>query len=79
MRKYIELKIEANESDLADFVKICGAIQYLGAVGASRELRIKVDGDGSASFNFYIDGQKIPYTELDTGHLPDYFNFYLGE
>jgi len=77
MKKYIDMRIEADDTDLQDFVTICGAIQYLGAVGASRELRVKVDGDGSARFNFYIEGQKIPHTKLDIGHLP--IKFYLGE
>lgn len=80
MKKYIDLRVEANETDLADFVKICGVIQYLGAIGASREVRIKVDGDGSARFSFSIDGQKIPHTEVETGYYgKDFFNFYLGE
>lgn len=78
MRKYIDLRVEANETDLEEFVRVCGAIQYLSAVGANREVRLQVDGDGSADFVFYIDGQKISYTELDTGKK-DVFKFYLGE
>lgn len=80
MRKYIDLRVEANETDLADFVKIMGVIQYLCAIGASREVRIKVDGDGSADFTFHVNGEKIPHTEVETGYRgKEFFNFYLGE
>jgi hypothetical protein len=78
MRKFIDLRVEANETDLMDFVKMCGIVQYLGAVGASREIRLKIDGDGSARFNFYIEGQKIPDTKVDTGHQ-DIFKVFIGE
>lgn len=80
MKKYIDMRVEANETDLIEFVRICGVIQFLGNIGASRQLEIYVDGDGSARFTFYMNEEKIPSTVVDTGGDKNkFFKFYLGE
>ena len=78
MKSYIDIRVMANSSDLRDFLEVLGAIQYLSAVGANRVIHLRVDGDGSADFEFHINGKRMPYTKLDTGHK-DIFKFYLGE
>lgn len=60
-RKYIDIRVEASdEKDLAEFIRMCGFIQYLGNLGSSREFKAFVDGDGAARFKFYVKGKKIP-------------------
>lgn len=74
------MRVEANETDLIEFVRVCGVIQFLGNIGASRTLELYVDGDGSARFSFYMNGEKIPSTVIDTGENKNkFFKFYLGE
>ncbi|MBW3545392.1 MAG: hypothetical protein KY428_07310 [Bacteroidetes bacterium] len=63
-KKYIDIRVEGNEDNLKEFIKMCGMFQYLGGIGSSREMTIFVDGDGSARFNFEIAGNKIPAEKL---------------
>lgn len=76
MRKCVDIRVEADETDLAEFVKVCGAIQYLGNIGAHRDILLSVDGDGSARFKFSIDGRPIPIWGVSRTEVT---KFYLGE
>lgn len=52
-RSYIEVKVTApDDTDLAAFIQLCKTIEHLGSVGASRDIRVPVDGDGSARLRF---------------------------
>lgn len=64
---YIEARVTArNDGDLARFIQLCKTIEHLGQVGASRDIRVPVDGDGSADLRF-------DFGDTDTGQveLPD--------
>lgn len=76
--KYIELKVVASVPDLADLLVLLGVIQHLGEIGASRVIPLHVDGDGSARFTFYMNGEKINSIKVDASkkELPD---IWLGE
>lgn len=76
--QYIDIRIYADKLDLEEFLEFCGAVQYLGEVGAHRELQLSIDGDGSARFKFFIGDEQLPSTKLDTGHK-DVFKFFIGE
>ena len=65
-RHHIDVRVSArNEGDLADFIQLCKTVQLLGRVGASRDIRVAVDGDGSADLLFdfgetVVDGVETP-------------------
>lgn len=52
-RSYVEVRVTArNDGELAAFIQLCKTIQHLGGVGASRDIRVAVDGDGSGQMWF---------------------------
>jgi hypothetical protein len=53
-RKFVDIRVEGSESELIEFLKLCSVIEYLGQVGASRTIRLGVDGDGSARLKFVV-------------------------
>lgn len=83
--KYIDIRVTAQtDDDLVSFLQLLSAIQHLGVIGSSEELKVIVDGDGSGSPSFdIIENNK-------TKTLPNPVNrewfedeklrkFYLGE
>lgn len=48
------LEVIGGQSELIEFLKVCGAIQWCGNVGASRDLPVSVDGDGSGQLRFRL-------------------------
>lgn len=74
----LDLSIIANETDLQEFVKLCGLIQFLGQVGSSREVRLFIDGDGSARFKFTVNDELIPSSPINLSN-PEPTKIYLGE
>lgn len=62
MKKYIELKVTGNETELMEFITLCKQIEYLGKVGSSRTIKVHVDGDGSFHLKFdLLNGEAFPY------------------
>ena len=47
-RYYVDMRVSGNKTDLTEFLLLCKKIEYLCNVGASREIPVSVDGDGSA-------------------------------
>jgi hypothetical protein len=72
-KQYIEIKVTGNSEDLSAFIELCKKIEYLCNVGASREIPVYVDGDGSASLQFDFKDTKVEFDkkqfekELDSG------------
>ncbi|MGH3783155.1 MAG: hypothetical protein ACRDZY_08365 [Acidimicrobiales bacterium] len=67
----VEVRVTArNDADLARFIQLCKTIQLLGQVGASRDIRVSVDGDGSADLRFdfgdtNVDAVQVPDIDTD--------------
>ena len=77
VNRYIDVRVVGNSDEIDDFLELCRAIQYLGSVGASRELRVYVDGDGSGRLSFYAEGNILKYKDgIDENSMP---KFHIGE
>jgi hypothetical protein len=74
--RYIDLRVIAEETELGEFVALCNMIQFLGEAGANRELKVQVDGDGSARLKFEVNGKPLETLKMDVNHLP---KVYIGE
>ena len=48
-----------SESNMKQFLKLLAFIQKLGSIGASRAMKLSVDGDGAARYTFSVDGKPI--------------------
>ena len=59
------IKISGHEQDIDTIVKLLEHIEYLGAVGASRNILIRVDGDGSGRIHVY-DESGLPLNSART-------------
>jgi len=51
--------VMGSKTELAEFFKVCSAIQSLGRQGASRDIKISVDGDGSGKLNFFFEDESL--------------------
>jgi hypothetical protein len=91
-RKYIDVRITAlSDADIKDILILLRKIQWCGEAGASRNIPINVDGDGSGYYDFNLieDGEKIKnlneIVKLDEEKLKkvsdgdDFETTYLGE
>ena len=82
-RYYVDLRVTGNKIDLGDFLLLCRKIEYLCNVGASRELKVVVDGDGSADLQFDFKGVKVNIDKKDfekqIGSGKDLKIIYIGE
>jgi len=82
-KKKIDIRVVGHETEIVELLRFLGAAQYLGNIGASRNLILSVDGDGSGQLRFEVlwgdseEYKDLPSTKLDTDK--DSFNFYLGE
>ena len=47
------ITIYGNEEDVNTLIDFIGHVEYLGNVGASRNIVLRVDGDGSGRMHFY--------------------------
>ena len=47
------IKISGHQEDIDTIVKLLEHIEYLGNVGASRNILVRVDGDGSGRIHVY--------------------------
>ena len=83
--KYADIRVSAlTDDDIFSFLQLLSAIQHLGAIGSSQELKIIVDGDGSGvpSFDIIEEGKTKP---LPNPVNSEWFEdeklrkFYLGE
>lgn len=86
MKNYkLDIQVIGQESEIVEFLRFLGAVQYLGNIGASRDLNLSVDGDGSGRLNFKVlwggetEHKDLESTKIDTGSSKTTFNFYLGE
>jgi hypothetical protein len=74
---YTNIKVIAlTDTDLKDFLILLTVIQFLGEAGANREIKLRVDGDGSGRYKFEIDGEPLRVPPLNSNDLP---GIYLGE
>jgi hypothetical protein len=69
MKKYIDIRVSAFEPELKEFLRLCAKIQYLGVVGASRNINVSVDGDGSGRVKFAM---VHPDGKVEEFHLPEF-------
>lgn len=53
MNEFIDIRVVGNHTELKEFVNLCKVIQRLGRCGASRTIKLDVDGDGSGRLAFY--------------------------
>ena len=59
-------EITGKPHQLSEIEGFLGAVQYLGDVGASRSLKIWIDGDGGARLKARRDGEDLePHEKLD--------------
>jgi hypothetical protein len=81
----IDIRMVGYETELVEMLRFLGAVQYLGSIGASRDLNLSVDGDGSGQVRFEVlwgdseEYKELESTKIDTGSSKDTFKFYLGE
>jgi hypothetical protein len=67
----------SSKEDLDEFLYLLQVIKSLSVVGANRSFTVNVDGDGSADFDFKLEGKSIPIREdFDPENIED---IYLGE
>lgn len=60
MKETRTYKITGRKEDLETLEKVFGHIEYLGKIGASRNILIRIDGDGVGRLNFKDDsGNKL--------------------
>ncbi|MFW6310861.1 MAG: hypothetical protein ACOC1K_01355 [Nanoarchaeota archaeon] len=53
MEKWVtNLRVSGNKEYLGEFLLFCKKLEYLCNVGLSREIKLYVNGDGSADLNF---------------------------
>lgn len=52
-------QIKGRKEDLDNLEKALRHIEYLGVIGASRNIMIRVDGDGSGRINVYKNDKRI--------------------
>lgn len=62
MKEFRLYKFEGNKKDLDALEKIFRHIEYLGEAGASRNILIRVDGDGTGRIQVYREDT----TKIDT-------------
>lgn len=53
----VNIGLIGDEDDVLSFIALCGKIQMLGELGASRIIPVDIDGDGSARFRFKIEAE----------------------
>jgi hypothetical protein len=79
----LDIKVIGQEIEIVELLKVLGAIQYLGDVGSSRDIKVSVDGDGSGrlSFRVKVEGKfvDLPSTKIDTYSGDLTTKFYIGE
>lgn len=79
MKKYFtNFTVESSsKEDLDEFLYLLQVIKTLSVVGTNRSFTVHVDGDGSADFDFKLEGKSIPIREdFDSENIED---IYLGE
>lgn len=64
-RVYVQMRASAgDDADLSRFIQLCKTIEHLSSVGASRDIRVLVDGDGSASLKFDFGDTNVDDVEV---------------
>lgn len=64
-------KITGRKEDLDNLEKTLRHIEYLGVIGASRNIMIQVDGDGSGKIKVYKNDKRIDneHYNINQGNL----------
>jgi hypothetical protein len=57
-KKKVTIELVASEDQIVQFLRLCGIIQNLGQLGASRSIKLFVDGDGAARLKFTLRDEK---------------------
>lgn len=68
-RRYVDVRVSGNEADLAAFLQLCKTVGALCSVGATRNILVAVDGDGSADLRF-----DFGETDVEDVEVPDFDN-----
>ena len=79
----ITLTIVGQESELIDFIRLCGKIQYCGRAGTCRTIPVVIDGDGSGRLAFWYKKEDGEFEEIPTVKLSEdkerEDNHWIGE
>lgn len=76
--KRIDFTVTGFEEELKEFYYLLRTIQTLCNIGASRNINIKVDGDGSANLSFFIDKKRIKNIKWDEEKEDELLQLYIG-
>lgn len=69
-RVAVTISVIGQKPEVRAFLKMCQAIQYCGNIGASRTVKVDVDGDGSGRLSFKSEsGKSIPSFPFDDDTL----------
>lgn len=64
--------IRGREEDVATVLKLLRHMEYLGEVGASRNIVVRVDGDGDGRIHVTDEnGKKLDNTRYSTKQIPN--------
>jgi len=53
------IEVYGSSENLDKFEELCRHIEYLGNIGASRNLLVRIDGDGNGQLQFKKHGQRL--------------------
>ena len=53
-KKYLDVRVIGYEPEINEFITLIAVIQELGRQGASRDIQLSVDGDGSGRLKFQL-------------------------
>ncbi len=75
MIKKVDISVYGSDFDLISFLRFIKTVQECGEVGATRTLKLWVDGDGAGAIKFDFDhSDSIKASDLE-GDL----KFYIGD
>lgn len=77
-RFFTNLRIEAGEAEIKEFLKLCATINILGLQGTNRSFKVTVDGDGSGFMKFKLlhNEEEVEFDQFDVENIDD---IYIGE
>lgn len=82
-KKYIDVRVVGNQSELTEFLRVCKLIQTFGTYGTSRTVKVIVDGDGSGRLKFsMLENSKeieVPSLTIDEIGTRGEFKVFIGE
>ena len=61
--KYVDIRVVGGNTEIHEFLNVLRFISHCGYAGAHREMKVSVDGDGSARMGFYVIDKEKPCEE----------------